>query len=394
MKKLLLIITFSFCLLPFAFPQPAWHDISANIPGTPDLSDVYFVSDNEGWITSSSHAEIYHTTDGGETFEIQTTLYTCNAIHMLNENVGYAGGASGFIYKTTDGGEHWTHHGSISTTLADISFPPTGDTGYACGFNGNIWSITSTGIDKMISNVNGDLGSISFPINSEEGWVCGGSVLLHFFNNEWLGDQLRPAGGYNAICMVDTLNGWEVGDNGIIIHTSNGWEWFEQTNPDPQSRTFFDIFFLNTNEGWAVGIGGIILHTTNGGTTWLMEGTELTTESIAGVHFTSPANGYAVGRHKTLLKYGEISGMGDEIEPLKFDIYPNPAISVVNLQSPVFSQSATVALFGVDGRMLLEKTIPKGSEEITVDVRSLHSGVYFCRITVGNKSVTKKLVIK
>jgi hypothetical protein len=89
-----------------------------------------------------------------------------------------------------------------------------------------------------------------------------------------------------------------------------------------------------------------------------------------------------------------ITGIGDEIENIKFEIYPNPAISVVNLQSPVFSQSATVALFGVDGMKLLEKTIPEGSEEITVDVRSLHSGLYFVRLTIENKSVTKKLVIK
>ena len=101
MKKLLLLITFSIFLLPFSFAQYTWHDISANIPQTgetlPNLSDVYFVSDNEGWITSSSHAEIYHTTDGGATFEVQTTQYHCNAIHMLNENEGYAGGASGRV---------------------------------------------------------------------------------------------------------------------------------------------------------------------------------------------------------------------------------------------------------------------------------------------------------
>ncbi|RLD69985.1 MAG: hypothetical protein DRI87_08945 [Bacteroidetes bacterium] len=43
---------------------------------------------------------------------------------------------------------------------------------------------------------------------------------------------------------------------------------------------------------------------------------------------------------------------------------------------------------------MLEKQIPKGSEEITVDVRSLHSGLYFVRLTVGNKSVTKKIIIQ
>ncbi|RLD69986.1 MAG: hypothetical protein DRI87_08950, partial [Bacteroidetes bacterium] len=74
--------------------------------------------------------------------------------------------------------------------------------------------------------------------------------------------------------------------------------------------------------------------------------TGLTTAFLRGVQFTSTTNGYIVGNNKTLLKYTAITGIGDEVENIKFEIYPNPAISVVNLQSPVFSQSATVALFG------------------------------------------------
>ena len=84
-----------------------------------------------------------------------------------------------------------------------------------------------------------------------------------------------------------------------------------------------------------------------------------------------------------------------EHESEVFQIYPNPAVEEFRVLSSEFRVSrATVALFGVDGRKLLEKTIPEGSEEITVDVRSLHSGIYFVRLTIENKSVTKKLVIK
>ena len=74
---------------------------------------------------------------------------------MLDENEGYAGGASGFIYRTTDGGTNWNFHGTIGATLTDISFPPSGETGYACGLNGAISSITSTAVTPMNSGVNG-----------------------------------------------------------------------------------------------------------------------------------------------------------------------------------------------------------------------------------------------
>ncbi len=95
--------------------------------------------------------------------------------------------------------------------------------------------------------------------------------------------------------MVDTLNGWAVGDSGVIINTTDGQNWTTQTNPD--SNSLFDVFFLNANEGWAVGVLGIILHTTDGGTTWLVEAAGMTTNFLRGVHFTSPTNGYVSGNN-------------------------------------------------------------------------------------------------
>lgn len=58
------ILFFLFSILNCYAQSYEWRNIRANIPGTPDLSDGYFVSDYEGWMSSSSHAEIYHTTNG------------------------------------------------------------------------------------------------------------------------------------------------------------------------------------------------------------------------------------------------------------------------------------------------------------------------------------------
>jgi len=96
------------------------------------------------------------------------------------------------------------------------------------------------------------------------------------------------------------------------------------------------------------------------------------------------------------LIYAPNSSIDDEQnETLTFHLFPNPAVDEFRVRSSEFRVSrASLELFGADGKKLLEKPIPKGSEEITVDVRSLKSGIYFCRITVDNKSVTKKLIIK
>lgn len=317
MKKLLIVMAallFSGSQL-FA-QQYGWVDLTGNLPHAgedpPDLSDVHFVSDNEGWCSCSSHAEIYHTTDGGQTFEVQTTTYYTEAIQMLDANEGYTGGKAGVVYHTIDGGQNWPAIGSIGDTLTDFSFPPTGGTGYACGLNGHISSITPSGVTLMTSGVPDSLNSISFPVNSDEGWVCGGSIIRHYTGGAWTGDQDYPSGGYNgynAIYFVNNQEGWAAGDGGVIIHTTDGYNWTSQTNPSTASLA--DLFFLNNQEGWAVGSHGAIIHTTDGGTTWNIEGAGLTSAVLRGVHFTSPTNGYAVGNGGILLKYTEIAGMDD-----------------------------------------------------------------------------------
>ena len=396
LKKLLLLFTFAFYLSTFAFAQQyGWKDISANMPGTPNLTDVFFVSDDEGWIVSNyPDPIIYHTTDGGETFEVQTTQYSCNAIYMIDKNEGYAGGDNGRVYRTTDGGKNWIAIGSISVTLTDISFPPNGDTGYCCGFYGNIHAITPSDVTKMTSNINGNLSSISFPVNSEEGWVCGGVVIRHYKNNIWNGDQEYPYGGYNAIYMVDSLNGWVGGDDGIIAHTEDGQNWYEQTNPSQNS--IVDIFFLDENNGWAIGTGGKIIYTTNRGANWNVAGAGLTSYTLTGVHFTSPTNGYVVGNGKTLLKYGELTSTGNTIvKTPQLSVFPNPTAEKFKVQSSKFKvENATIELYDFTGKKILEKQIPAGTENVEIDVSTLNSGMYFCKIQFSNKCVTKKIVVK
>jgi photosystem II stability/assembly factor-like uncharacterized protein len=403
MKKLLLfIILLSSFFTENSFAQTyGWIYIGSNIPGDSlfhDLSDVYFINDNEGWITSSSHAEIYHTTDGGETFEVQSTQLPCNAIWMLNENEGYAGGQSGFVYRTTDGGTNWNFHGTIVATLTDVSFPQTADTGYACGDAGAVYSITTGGTANLNSGYGTAFAGISSPsINNV--WICGSSSI-YYYNGVTFTEQPSPTGSFSSIYFINNQQGWVVGTDGIIANTINaGTDWVVQTNPD--SNSLFDVFFLDDNEGWTVGVNGTILHSSNGGTNWNVEGAGLTNNFLRAVHTPSISTGYVAGNHKSLFKFGILPSVENEEDlPTEFSLlqnYPNPfnPTTTINYQLPELS-FVTLKVYDVLGNeivTIINEEKPIGNYEVEFNAVEFPSGVYFYRLQAGSFVETKKMVL-
>lgn len=73
--------------------------------------------------------------------------------------------------------------------------------------------------------------------------------------------------------FLDSLNGWAVGDSGVIIHTSNGGDnWNIQYSNDQRYMT--SVFFINKMKGFVLGweqesnAGTRIFKTLNGGINW------------------------------------------------------------------------------------------------------------------------------
>ena len=62
--------------------------------------------------------------------------------------------------------------------------------------------------------------------------------------------------------------GWVVGDQGLILKTTNGGITWER-NISPVQVNLNDVYFTSTTEGWIVGDGGVLLKTINGGATWI-----------------------------------------------------------------------------------------------------------------------------
>ena len=93
-----------------------------------------------------------------------------------------------------------------------------------------------------------------------------------------------------GVFMVSEQEGWAIGHDAVILHTSDGGEHWELQYANPyqqlskaqldkltdeqynelprQGSPLLDLWFKNSKEGFVVGAYGVLLHTDNGGKTW------------------------------------------------------------------------------------------------------------------------------
>lgn len=111
-----------------------------------------------------------------------------------------------------------------------------------------------------------------------------------------------PDAPLRAMHMADAREGWAVGDDGLILHTVDGWETWE-TQRTRLRVSLRSVHFVDSFVGYAVGMevlpygrgtGGVVLATEDGGATWKkLIHREL--PGLVGVRFVDTELGYAWG---------------------------------------------------------------------------------------------------
>lgn len=160
--------------------------------GASNFQSICLINKNEGWFVGepalTMEVTIVHTTDGGETYEIQTNPMDpdvkLNGVCFADNQHGVAVGLAGTILYTADGGQNWEERTFNSTRWWSVSLTQSGKA-WAVGQNGSIihstdWGYTWTAQE---SGVTCELWEIFF-VNDDEGWIAGGGigqpgVILH-----------------------------------------------------------------------------------------------------------------------------------------------------------------------------------------------------------------------
>ncbi len=95
----------------------------------------------------------------------------------------------------------------------------------------------------------------------------GSAIFAQTF--EWTSQNSGVTTSLNDVYFTDAQTGWAVGDNGVIVYTTDGGQtWAGQTSGTTERLKA--VFFIDADKGWAVGgsTKKTMLRTIDGGSTW------------------------------------------------------------------------------------------------------------------------------
>ncbi len=278
-----------------------WEEFQAVNATDIQLGDIEFENLNSGWIVSSM-GTILHTTNGGSVWERKNTIVTSallQGVDFIDQTYGIAAGGDddingcgAVILNTTDGGERW------GVLLCDSNFAFTDvdmidrntilalASSYSLYNSSYIYRTTNEGAAWSISEFDTLMLRSAQTVDSKA-WIVGTTVSYNpaiIFSSDaggtWVPQtNINVAGtGLNEACFTDQLTGYAVGNNGVVLKTTDGGEaWLScWGNLDPNDfwrfYTLTSVYFINNTTGWISGtISGYsnkIIKTTNGGQTW------------------------------------------------------------------------------------------------------------------------------
>jgi hypothetical protein len=85
----------------------------------------------------------------------------------------------------------------------------------------------------------------------------------------------------------------------------------------------------------------------------------------------------------------------NSIDEVKVNIFPNPASNLIAVQIiDLVKENYDITLYDITGKLVEKKTLYQGSTIVYFDTKTLYSGVYFIKMVVGNKEISKKIIIE
>jgi photosystem II stability/assembly factor-like uncharacterized protein len=394
---------------------------------TPITSWLYrctFTDTLNGWAVGDS-GKIVHTSDGGNTWNIQSSGidFFIEEVFFLNKRLGWAIANDYFFYgttilKTTNGGVNWSSSRYPDTTfvLYTINFLDSLN-GYLAGYRGVMLKTTDAGNSWERKQIDSNMVSL-FPIekvtfyNSQFGIACGGIIdisgviwISSNFGTTWKAFSTAPEPLYDIIWLdsfraLGTGGDYEYGLN--IVRSYDGGMGWDYYNPG-----IFGIgqklAFRTGNEVWIpLGFSQRFAVSTDTAHT-LIELPAPDSTAVYDAVFIDSTHGWAVGTNGAIYKFNTlIIGNHNQQNNIPAENklsqnYPNPFNPSTTISFTLTKHTRVkITMYDVLGRevrVLLEDIKNPGEHKLKFDASALSSGVYFYKIEAGSYTETKKMVL-
>jgi len=102
-----------------------------------------------------------------------------------------------------------------------------------------------------------------------KGWIATSNGCIYSTNNKgdtWKNQYYSDLYELTSLYVIDSMNLFAIGMNGIILNSTDGTTWKKIDNDD--KHTYNDIIFINDSTGYICGNLGILLKTINYGKSW------------------------------------------------------------------------------------------------------------------------------
>lgn len=275
-----------------------WQPQESGMDDLAQLCKVDFVDDQHGWIVGS-FGIILHTGDGGKTWKAQdstTDLLLLN-VDFVDRQHGWAVGEKSTILRTRDGGATWT-----------LQFDEMGPVYNSVRF-----------LDQQTGWIVGDYGTILHTTDGGEHWTtqeC--QDIIPVLDEE---DALawEPIPVLFDVVIVSRQKILASGIDGLIVMTEDGGlNWRKISTP---SKLAIYALTVNGNNVWAVGEKGNYLVSTDGGYNWKTITDVIKTRKwLRDVSFTSPTNGWVVGGMGTVVKTTDGGNSWEMVSGQSYDV--------------------------------------------------------------------------
>ena len=196
------------------------------------IFDLHFVSQNTGFIAKNG---VMKSTDAGKTWKLKFDAAADQDYYALNYNQlqfldgdngfcaggkTYDGNSVGNLVKTTDGGETWTSLKMQMSQITDFHFLDANN-GFVFNFNQELWKTTDGGkIWSKVSSAVPEKYPDTYFVNASKIIMRTSSSIYHSVDGgvTWEKDYTLTdtAGQLTNMKFVDSRTGYVVGNNGFL----------------------------------------------------------------------------------------------------------------------------------------------------------------------------------